>query len=500
MATTTAVGADLSLTQTLAESSPFALTRTPTDDECTDTDCSTIDLEKGDSHYKVSNLNCLQHENDFVLPEKRPKAKRAASLPFFSTHRRLMFTVALINFGLLALALALRWWDNLPVLGYLVIGNITVSILIRQQRVINLLFKLATCTRTRLPLSVRWMFGKIYHFGGLHSGCSVSATMWLFLFTISATYLRAVGSAKGPSVGLLVITYIILSALAIVIVLALPRLRSKFHNSFEVSHRLLGWSVLGLVWAHTVLLINDFRPESQSLGTAFFRSVSPYLLAVITLSVISPWLHLRKVPVKVIKPSNHAVIVSFEEGVRAAFPGSSSSISVNPLFEWHSFANIPTPGKEGFRLVISRAGDWTSSIIDDPPTHFWVKGIATAGVANIEVLFKKVLYVCTGSGIGPVLPHLLAKQVPSRLFWSTRTPNATYGDVFVDEILEASPDAVIHDTTLHGKPDMVATAYRMVKECGAEAVIVISNQKLTRKIVYGMESRGIPAFGAIWDS
>jgi hypothetical protein len=31
-------------------------------------------------------------------------------------------------------------------------------------------------------------------------------------------------------------------------------------------------------------------------------------------------------------------------------------------------------------------------------------------------------------------------------------------------------------------------------------VICIANQKLTNAVVYGMESRGIPAYGAIWDS
>ena len=40
----------------------------------------------------------------------------------------------------------------------------------------------------------------------------------------------------------------------------------------------------------------------------------------------------------------------------------------------------------------------------------------------------------------------------------------------------------------------------MVKAFNAEAVVVISNQPLTDKVVYGMMSRGIPAFGAIWDS
>lgn len=56
------------------------------------------------------------------------------------------------------------------------------------------------------------------------------------------------------------------------------------------------------------------------------------------------------------------------------------------------------------------------------------------------------------------------------------------------------------DTRVHGKPDMVKLTYRLVKEFNAEAVAIISNQKLTQKVVYGMMSRGIPAFGAIWDS
>ena len=55
------------------------------------------------------------------------------------------------------------------------------------------------------------------------------------------------------------------------------------------------------------------------------------------------------------------------------------------------------------------------------------------------------------------------------------------------------------DTRVQGKPDMVKLTYRLVKEFVAEAVCIISNQKLTRKVVYGMMSHGIPAFGAIWD-
>ncbi|KAI0322040.1 hypothetical protein OF83DRAFT_1050151, partial [Amylostereum chailletii] len=93
-----------------------------------------------------------------------------------------------------------------------------------------------------------------------------------------------------------------------------------------------------------------------------------------------------------------------------------------------------------------------------------------------------------------------ARETKIRLLWTSPNVRETFGDEFTDAILGASPDAVVYDTRKHGKPDMVKLTYRLVKEFDAEAVCVISNQKLTRKVVYGMMSRGIPAFGAIWDS
>lgn len=121
------------------------------------------------------------------------------------------------------------------------------------------------------------------------------------------------------------------------------------------------------------------------------------------------------------------------------------------------------------------------------------------------------------TGIGPCAPVILAKKVPLCLLWTSPDVRKTFGDHLVDSILEAAPKAVLHgsyyiscfnldnklglsDTRRDGKPDMIQLTYRLYKEFNAEAVCVISNQKLTRKIVYGMKSRGIPAFGAIWDS
>jgi len=237
----------------------------------------------------------------------------------------------------------------------------------------------------------------------------------------------------------------------------------------------------------------------MSLSGALINSPGFWLLLLVTISIALPWLRLKKVPVKITRPSSHVALAQFNYGV-TPFAGSSTALSRSPLLEWHSFANVPAPGEDGFRLTISRAGDWTGRLIDDMPAHVWVKGIPTAGVGNVDRLFKRVVWVATGSGIGPCLPHLLSQEVPARLVWSTRTPRETYGDELVDEILSVQPQAVIWDTNINGRPDLVKLVYEAVAAFNAEAVIVISNKKLTWQVVYGMESRGIPAYGAIRDS
>ncbi|HEY6647599.1 MAG TPA: hypothetical protein VI217_10960 [Mycobacterium sp.] len=158
------------------------------------------------------------------------------------------------------------------------------------------------------------------------------------------------------------------------------------------------------------------------------------------------------------------------------------------------------PGAAGYRMVVSRAGDWTAAFVDEPPSHIWVRGIPTMGVANVRKLFTKVVLVATGSGIGPMLGHLLDTSVPARLVWVTKNPRRTYGDQLVDEIEAAHPDATIWDTGERGKPDVLQLAYSAYLESAAEAVVCIANRTVTWQVVHGLERRGIPAFGPIWDS
>jgi hypothetical protein len=437
---------------------------------------------------------------DIGLPAQGHLIRRLCAQSWLSHYHRLFMLVMGANLVWLFLALTAGRPMTVTIpassaLAHLVIVNLSVAVLVRQQYVVNLLFWIATRAPTTWPLAIRRTLAKIYHFGGLHSGCATAATAW-FVLDVMALTIRAADGEPGVAWGRIALAYTLMGVLLLIVIMALPAMRSRFHNGFERVHRFGGWTALALFWVQTIVLANE---TPAGLAGALVSSLAFWMLLAVTLSVTLPWLRLRKVAVEVERPSSHAVVVHFDHGI-TPFCGSSTAISRNPLLEWHAFANIPAPGEAGFRMIISRAGDWTGAFIEDRPAHLWVKGITTAGVARIETLFKSVVYIATGSGIGPVLPHLLARRLPIRLIWATRHPRKTYGDGIVDEILAAQPDALTWDTDEHGKPDLLKLAYQGYASSGAEAVICISNRALTHAVVTGLESRGIPAYGAIWDS
>lgn len=396
-----------------------------------------------------------------------------------------------------------RWWPangiDLKTIALIAQSNLALAIIIRQQYVINLLCRLATRAPTTWPLRVRWLLAKVYHFGGLHVGAAISGTLWFLAFVGLLTYeaARPGGNASIPNV----ITSFMLVCLLITMVLAaVPSRRARRHDRFEATHRFCGWAALVLVWTNTVLFVISQRGDTPT-ASALLTAPNIWIITVTTLSAAIPWARLRKVPVTVVRPSDHVALTGFDHGV-TPFIGSVRPISRHPLYGWHTFANVcaPVHSPGGYRMIISRAGDWTSEFIDDPPSHVWVRGIPTAGMANVRKLFRKVVYVATGSGIGPMLAHLLANEVPAHLVWVTRNPRKTYGDELVDEILAVQPDATIWDSDEHGKPDVLRLAYDAYMQHGAEAVICIANKKVTWHVVEGLESRGIPACGPIWDS
>ena len=67
-------------------------------------------------------------------------------------------------------------------------------------------------------------------------------------------------------------------------------------------------------------------------------------------------------------------------------------------------------------------------------------------------------------------------------------------------VMRADREAIIVDTKETGHPDLPALTWAVMEQVAAEAVIVISNPKVTKMVVFELERRGVAAFGAIFDS
>ncbi|RMZ74524.1 non-ribosomal peptide synthetase [Pyrenophora seminiperda CCB06] len=418
----------------------------------------------------------------------------------FILYRQFFSIVILANLGVAAFLLnrKIRGEDSLSDLTMAFAANLVVAVLMRSEPVVNLLFTVFCSVPTFFPLAIRRHCARIFHIGGIHSGCAIAAIMWHFFFTIDA----CLDLAKPAHLRRLSLAPIVLAILALVILFIIggtshPEFRAKYHNAWEMTHRFGGWTVLILLWVLTFLAIKDLN-HAVDASSAYVCSPGVWLLAVATAAIIFPWLHLRKVAVRSEVLSTHAVRLWFDYTTPVV--GTAVRLAERPLVDWHGFATITNANGKGFSLIVSRAGDFTGRTIERAPTHIYVRGIPTCGVLRIATLFKSVVLVATGSGIGPCLAVILAQKVPCRILWTAPNPEETFGKEIVESVKATDNHAVIWNTRTQGKPNMSLLAYQLWKESGAEAVCVISNKRFTTKIVYDMEARGIPAYGAIFDS
>jgi hypothetical protein len=143
---------------------------------------------------------------DDILPDKENGKKvRFLRHQVFTLYRKLFSVVFLVNMAIF-IWLLVRGTNALEVAG-VAVANFFVSILHRQDYVINAYYWIFT----RVPLSyvsgrltfrslirltdpkssapfwVRAAAARVYHIGGLHSGCGVSGTIWIILFAGQAT-------------------------------------------------------------------------------------------------------------------------------------------------------------------------------------------------------------------------------------------------------------------------------------------------------------------------
>lgn len=375
-------------------------------------------------------------------------------------------------------------------------ANLLVCGLSRQPLVVNALYLTFCAIPRRAPLRLRLMATKIFHFGGVHSGTGVAACIWWIGFVAVFTHHYV---ANPTATAILALGYIIMVALVLMIAVSFPLFRFKRHDYFELTHRFSAWFIVALFWAMTFTFASK---QPEGMGRFLLKLPAFWFHIVTTLAIVHPWALLKKVPVMFERPSDHAIRLHFSHTTVDTCQGLS--LSRDPLRDWHSFAaftdRFDSP-QTSFSVLVSRAGDWTGSVIADPPAALWVRAVPVYGFGYNMRIFSRLILVTTGSGIGPCLGMLSDENRPKlRVVWQTRSPLETYGQRTLNLIGHMDPEATILDSTDQGRVDMLPIVVRLFREFQAEAVAVVSNAFFTRRFVLDLNSRGIPAYGPIFDS
>ncbi|KAK3898143.1 hypothetical protein C8A05DRAFT_38278 [Staphylotrichum tortipilum] len=410
-----------------------------------------------------------------------------------NVYRRL-FTLAFIGNAIAFIVLMIKGAAPLDLVNASAV-NLAVCGLCRQPLVLNALYLAFGAVPRSAPIRLRRFAARISHVGGVHSGTGVASCVWYIGFAAQTTYQFQPSTI---SIAVLVLVWLVLALLLAIIAVAHPSFRAKHHDIFELTHRFANWLILALFWALLFLLGTQ---QPLPLSSFLLHLPAFWILLILTAATLHPWLLLRRVKVTPEPLSPHAIRLHFSHDT-VKF-GQGISLARHPLKDWHGFASFPDCDTSGsnFSCLVSKAGDWTRNAITNPPTRMWKRGVPTYGFGYVLRMFERIIVVTTGSGIGPCLGFIADEKRPAmRVVWQTRSPLKTYGQRTLDLVRVMDEKAVVIDTDVSGRVDMLPVVLRLVREFGAEAVCVISNQPMTQSLVYSLETRGIPAYGPVFDS
>jgi hypothetical protein len=423
-------------------------------------------------------------------------------LHWFTAYRILIGLTFVINVLVLIFLVTLK----LPLGGALnaAAANLFTSVLVRQEELINASFDLVARTPSRWPLGTRRVIADFHHYGGVHIGCAVAALLWYIVVTTICTIPFVGISKSGPALGWhwanVVTCYAFLLFILLICLAAIPRLRAHFHNFFERTHRFGGWASLLVLWTNTGVSTR-LTPDGEKL----YKNAAFWLLAATTILIILPWLRNYTVPVHAQAVSNREIKLTFPY---AQMPHMSiSRFSLSPLIEWHAFATIPS--RDGFNasILVSAAGDWTTRVIANPPNYIWIRRPPVANFLAFSPIFNSVLLVATGAGIGPMLSLLSSPTIAKmkaegkrvHVLWCVYDPDAPHWRFVQDIIRSVDPVPKIFDSC-QGQPDLAFEARYLAQVHDIEAVMVVSNQKVTNAVVREVKACGGAAYGAVFDS
>ncbi|KAF8314485.1 hypothetical protein DL93DRAFT_2167279 [Clavulina sp. PMI_390] len=417
---------------------------------------------------------------------------------FMTTYRKFFLFIVTLNLTAIILTATGHFRYGQTHTGAILLGNLLMAVLMRNEFFLRILYFLANHLLAKWPpLKVRLAVSStLQHVGGIHSGCATSGLAWI-LYKV-ANIIRDRQRTASPVVVMGIITNL---SIIISVVSAFPWIRQSYHNVFERHHRFIGWLGIAATW--TFVFLGDCYDSATGLceihATTMVRDQQFWFVLAMTIIIIIPWAFTRRVPVEVEVPSKKVAIIKFKRGIQQGMLGRISRTSV---LEYHTFGIV----SEGTRadchyMVCGVQGDFTKSLVENPPKYLWTREIKCPVVSNTSKMYRRGIRICTGTGIGAGLSTCLQSD-QWFLIWIGSDQIATFGTTVHDLIVNNIPPErrILWDSKkLGGRPDVMNLLEETYRKWNAEVVFITSNDQGNREIMLGCKERGIPSFGTLFD-
>ncbi|KAG8707559.1 hypothetical protein FRC11_007337 [Ceratobasidium sp. 423] len=372
--------------------------------------------------------------------------------------------------------------------------NLTITIFVRNELLLAGLY----WTFSKIPFRRFYAHRMLHSIGGLHVGCAFTTFIWIIFYTVEVGRSASLNSSLG--IALLITAIILPVGITIIIFFALRPIRERFHNIWEYTHRYVGWAVVVDLVVHLGLKAATLDTPKQ----LFYTSL-PYLTFACIISIFYIWFTVRHADISI--QANRSVAVVTFPGAPTMRSGTFARISRDG-FQWHAFSVAMTNfEKREFSLIVGRAGDWTTGLINDAlgsrgPERIYIRGVCPPGFMYMHRSYKKVVTVCTGAGIAPALPQIEQHTSDIMLIWIAKNHRKTYGETVWNTVTSNLPanQVVLHDTGVSGRPDIGSLIEKAAKAHGAEAVFVVSNDAYTNLCTNICWRKGLRCYGATRDS
>ncbi|KAG1841358.1 hypothetical protein C8R48DRAFT_781426 [Suillus tomentosus] len=417
---------------------------------------------------------------------------------WYNSYRRFFTVVFTVNFIGLGFAIAGKWPYAAKYPGALVVGNLNVSVLVRNEifgrclyLFVNTFFAKWTPLYFRLGCT-----STLQHLGGIHSGCAISGVAWIVLMVVHQFKQKYLFNDSILAFG--IITTIVLF---ITICAGLPWVRNTHHNVFERNHRFFGWTSLCMTWIYTIVTnaYDTADGKFDHIGRYVVQQQAFWYTIGMSTFIVLPWICTRHAKVDIELPSPKVAVLRFERGMQQ---GLLARISRSAVKEYHAFGIISegTHAKYHY-LICGVQGDFTKSLVNDPPRRIWTRELKVAGVSNTSRLYKRGIRICTGTGLGAALSTCI--QSPYwYLIWIGSDQEKTFGPTISGLIHRhvGQERLLLWDSKLRGgRPPTMKILKEVYEYWQAEVVFITSNYVGNFEIQHGCKEAGIPCFGTLWD-